>query len=97
MDGLWGVLPFLLILFFILARQMASQQRHTQLVNAFSKIQKKRKSRIIAVVHRQEPMGLLGIPMLRYIDLNDAEDVLEAIRNTPPISCCSGRRAFSPR
>ncbi len=84
MDGLWGVLPFLLILFFILARQMASQQRHTQLVNAFSKIQKKRKSRIIAVVHRQEPMGLLGIPMLRYIDLNDAEDVLEAIRNTPP-------------
>lgn len=29
-------------------------------------------------------MGMLGIPMLRYIDLNDAEDVLEAIRRTPP-------------
>lgn len=84
MEGLWGALPILLILFFILSRQLAAGQRHTQLVNAFSKIQKKRKSRIIAVVHRQEPMGLLGIPMLRYIDLNDAEDVLEAIRQTPP-------------
>jgi ClpP class serine protease len=29
-------------------------------------------------------MGILGIPMLRYIDLNDAEDVLDAIRTTPP-------------
>lgn len=27
---------------------------------------------------------MLGIPMLRYIDLNDAEDVLDAIRKTPP-------------
>lgn len=83
MDGLWGVLPILLLLFFILSRQIAAGQRHTQLVNAFSKLQKKRKSRVIAVVHRQEPMGLLGIPMLRYIDLNDAEDILEAIRRTP--------------
>jgi ClpP class serine protease len=83
MDGLWGALPILLILLFILSRQIAAGQRHSRLVTAFSKLQKKRKSRIIAVVHRQEPMGLLGIPMLRYIDLNDAEDVLDAIRQTP--------------
>jgi len=84
MDGLWGLLPILLILLFIFSRQWAASQRHAQLVNAFSRLQKKRKSRIIAIVHRQEPMGLLGIPMLRYIDLNDAEDVLDAIRRTPP-------------
>lgn len=84
MEGLWGALPIILILLFILARNVSSQQRHTELINKFSKIQKKRKSRVIAIVHRQEPMGLLGIPMLRYIDLNDAEDVLEAIRKTPP-------------
>lgn len=83
MDGFWGVLPILLIVFFLLSRHLAASQRHSQLVNAFSRLQKKRKSRIIAVVHRQEPMGLLGIPMLRYIDLNDAEDILEAIRRTP--------------
>ncbi|MEM8771113.1 MAG: hypothetical protein AAGD92_05620 [Pseudomonadota bacterium] len=83
MDGFWGILPILLLLFFILSRQISASQRHSQLVSAFSKLQKRRKSRVIAVVHRQEPMGLLGIPMLRYIDLNDAEDVLEAIRRTP--------------
>lgn len=84
MEGFWGALPILLILFFILSRTLANRQRHTALVQTFSKIQKKRKSRIIAVVHRMEPMGLLGIPMLRYIDLNDSEDILDAIRKTPP-------------
>lgn len=84
MEGLWGALPILLILLFFVARSISNQQRHAELIGTFSKIQRKRKSRIIAIVHRQEPMGLLGIPMLRYIDLNDAEDVLDAIRNTPP-------------
>jgi ClpP class serine protease len=83
MEAFFGALPILLILLFIFARNIANQQRHAELVKKFSKIQKKRKSRIIAIVHRQEPMGILGIPMLRYIDLNDAEDVLEAIRKTP--------------
>ncbi|WP_375203043.1 SDH family Clp fold serine proteinase [Hyphococcus sp.] len=84
MEAFFGALPILLILLFIFSRNLANQQRHAELVKKFSKIQKKRKSRVIAIVHRQEPMGLLGIPMLRYIDLNDAEDVLEAIRKTPP-------------
>ncbi len=84
MDGLWGFLPILLLLLFIFGRQWSASQRHAQLVSVFSRLQKRRKSRIIAIVHRQEPMGLLGIPMLRYIDLNDAEDVLNAIRRTPP-------------
>ncbi|WDI31072.1 hypothetical protein PUV54_14040 [Hyphococcus flavus] len=83
MEGLWGALPILLILLFFIMRGISARQQHTELVNKFSKIQRKRKSRIIAIVHRQEPMGLLGIPMLRYIDLNDAEDVLDAIRKTP--------------
>jgi ClpP class serine protease len=84
MDGLWGVLTILLIALFFLSRSWAEKQRHAELVQTFSKIQKKRKSRLIAIVHRQEPMGLLGIPALRYIDLNDAEEVLEAVRKTPP-------------
>ncbi len=83
MEGLWGALPIILILLFIITRSMANRQRHAELTSAFSRIQRKRKSRIIAIVHRQEAMGLLGIPMLRYIDLNDAEEVLEAIRRTP--------------
>lgn len=84
MDDLLGALPFLfLIIFFFIIPALTRRQRGAELERQFSRIQRKRKSRIIAIVHRQEPMGLLGIPVLRYIDLNDAEDVLEAIRTTP--------------
>ncbi|MBC7286997.1 MAG: hypothetical protein H5T86_02925, partial [Armatimonadetes bacterium] len=34
-----------------------------------------RKSRAIALIHRQEAMSLLGIPLVRYIDIDDSEDV----------------------
>jgi len=84
-DDISGILPFLfLLLVFFILPAIGRQQRGAQLEKLFSKVQRKRRARIIAIVHRQEPMGLLGIPMLRYIDLNDAEDVLEAIRSTPP-------------
>lgn len=85
MDQLINQLPFLLILLLLFVLPALSrQQRNAEIERRFSQIQKRRKSRIIAIVHRDEPMGFLGIPMLRYIDLNDAEDVLEAIRRTPP-------------
>jgi ClpP class serine protease len=35
-------------------------------------------------VHRQETMSLLGFPLMRYIDVNDSEDVLRAIKLTDP-------------
>lgn len=84
MEWLADFLPFIFIMiFFFILPAMMRRQRGAELERQFSRIQRKRKSRIIAIVHRQEPMGLLGIPVLRYIDLNDAEDVLEAIRTTP--------------
>jgi ClpP class serine protease len=45
-------------------------------------IERKRKSRVILLVHRQEQMSLLGFPVYRYIDVNDSEDVLRAIHLT---------------
>jgi ClpP class serine protease len=45
-------------------------------------IESKRGSRVILLVHRQETMRLLGFPVLRYIDVNDSEDVLRAIQMT---------------
>ena len=84
MNDLMSALPFLFFLFiFFILPALTRRQRGAELERRFASIQKKRKSRIIALVHRQEPMGFLGIPVLRYIDLNDAEDVLEAIRTTP--------------
>jgi ClpP class serine protease len=47
-------------------------------------IERKRKSRVVLLVHRQETMSLLGFPLLRYIDINDSEEVLRAIHLTDP-------------
>jgi ClpP class serine protease len=41
-----------------------------------------RSSRVILLVHRQETMRLLGFPVMRYIDVNDSEEVLRTIRLT---------------
>jgi len=45
--------------------------------------ERERKSRVIALIHRQEAMALLGFPIFRYINIEDSEEVLRAIRMTP--------------
>jgi ClpP class serine protease len=47
-------------------------------------IERRRKSRVILLVHRQETMSLLGFPVMRYIDINDAEEVMRASELTDP-------------
>ena len=47
------------------------------------RIERNRKSRVITMIHRQEAISLLGIPFTRYIDIEDSERVLRAIRLTP--------------
>jgi ClpP class serine protease len=56
----------------------ASRQR------LIARIEGKRNSRVILLVHRQETMSFLGFPMFRYIDVNDSEEVLRAIQLTDP-------------
>lgn len=48
------------------------------------RLEKKRKSRVIALIHRQETMSFLGFPIARFINIDDSEEVLRAIRMTPP-------------
>jgi ClpP class serine protease len=47
-------------------------------------LEKKRGSRVIVLIHRQETMNLLGFPILRYIDIDDSEAVIRAIHLTDP-------------
>ncbi|MFN3486774.1 MAG: SDH family Clp fold serine proteinase, partial [Planctomycetota bacterium] len=56
----------------------ASRQR------LIARIEQERGSRVILLVHRQETMSLLGFPVLRYIDVNDSEQVIRAIHMTDP-------------
>jgi ClpP class serine protease len=48
------------------------------------RLEKQRGSRVILLVHREETMSILGIPLVRYIDVNDAEEVIRAIHLTDP-------------
>lgn len=45
-------------------------------------LESKRNSRVIALIHRQESMSILGFPITRYIDIQDSEQVLRAIKLT---------------
>lgn len=47
------------------------------------RIENSRNSRVILLMHREETMSLFGIPLMRIIDIQDAEDVIRAILQTP--------------
>jgi ClpP class serine protease len=47
-----------------------------------ARLESRRNSRVILLVHRQETMRLLGFPIARYIDINNSEEVLRAIQMT---------------
>jgi ClpP class serine protease len=48
------------------------------------RLEQQRDSRVITLIHRQETVSLLGLPFGRYIDIDDSEQLLRAIRMTPP-------------
>ncbi|MDW4549009.1 ATP-dependent Clp protease proteolytic subunit [Defluviimonas sp. D31] len=76
-DALWLFL-ILSALQPMIARKITDMRRLAMI----SQIEKQRGSRVILMVHRQETMRLLGFPLVRYIDIQDSEDVLRAIRMT---------------
>lgn len=62
----------------LFARKILDMRR----LSMIDRIQKTRGSRVILLVHRQETMSILGIPLMRYIDIHDSEEVLRAIGMT---------------
>lgn len=74
------------LLFIAMALQPMLRQRVLVLLRQrkIAAIQGKRGTRVITLVHRQETMRLLGFPLVRYIDMDDAEEVIRAIHATDP-------------
>jgi ClpP class serine protease len=76
----------LLWLFFVLASLQPAGARQMLLLarrRALAVISRARKATVITLIHRQEQMSLLGFPVVRYIDIDDAEGVLRAIHEAP--------------
>ncbi|AEJ62181.1 protein of unknown function DUF114 [Spirochaeta thermophila DSM 6578] len=80
MDLWWLFWLFLIIssLQPVLRQNMLESAR----LKALRALERKRKSRVITLIHRQETMGFLGFPLVRYIDIDDSEAVLRAIKMT---------------
>ena len=74
----WGLLILILVMTF-LGRGAVEAERAA----ALEKFQQSRKSRAIALIHRQDRVNFLGIPVASYINIDDSEAVLRAIRLTP--------------
>ena len=79
-----GVMELFWLFFIFSALQPVLQRRYLEAMRArkIAQIEKTRDSRVILLVHRQETMSLLGFPLMRYIDVNDSEEVLRAVQLT---------------
>ncbi len=78
---------FLIWGFFLLSAVMPAIQRkrlEAARISIMRNFEKKRGSRLITLIHRQESISFLGLALSRYITIEDSEQVLRAIRLTPP-------------
>lgn len=77
-DIIW--IFFLMVTVLPMVQQRSIAMRR---INILQKIEGKRNSRVISLIHRQESISFLGIPISRYINVEDSEQILRAIRLTP--------------
>jgi ClpP class serine protease len=78
-----GSIVFLLLFLLLLAPMVTQRRLQVKRFRAIRALERKRGSRVITLIHRQEAVSLLGIPLRRFIDVEDSEQVLRAIRLTP--------------
>jgi ClpP class serine protease len=75
---------FLLFFLFMLVQPIIRQKMlEFSRVRQIEEIQRRRNSRVITLIHRQVSMAFFGVPLMRYIDINDSEKIIQAIRMTP--------------
>ena len=77
-DIFWLLFLFLLVLPSF--RQWNLERLRQGLIK---KIEQKRRSRVITLIHRQESIGFLGMFARNFISIEDSEEVLRAIKLTP--------------
>ncbi len=82
MGDMWNIF-WLFMMFVMLSPVIKKKLLDTARLKVIQKIESKRGSRVITMIHRQEAMAILGIPVFKYIDIEDSEEVLRAIRLTP--------------
>ena len=82
----FGIFDIFWVFLFLSSLQPIWQRRQIEYrrVRTLQEFERGRNSRVILLIHRQESLSLLGIPISRYITIEDSEQVLRAVRFTPP-------------
>ena len=83
---MYDPISLLFLIIFLFGLLYPQIQHKTLLGNRLAlikKLEKKRGTRVITMIHRQEKIGLFGIPFFKFIDIEDSEEILRAIRLTP--------------
>jgi ClpP class serine protease len=74
----WGVLVVM-----VLQQVYGSNKPAVARASVLERFQQERKSRVIALIHREETVTIFGVPVSSSISIEDSEAVLRAIRLTP--------------
>ncbi len=78
------LLFWLIFLFSILSPTLSYQRLRSARMNLLSRMESRYGWRVATLIHRQEKIGFFGVPIYRFIDIDDSEAVLRVIRTTPP-------------
>lgn len=80
----WDANWIIWIFFILIALQPVIRQKMLEAarLRLLSRFERERNSRVITLIHRQETMSFLGFPLSRFIDIDDSEAVLRAIKMT---------------
>ncbi|WP_456321424.1 SDH family Clp fold serine proteinase [Palaeococcus sp. (in: euryarchaeotes)] len=84
LSGFFGSLIWwLFFLYLLLWPQMQFKSLQISRAKLLQRLSRKRNSTVITLIHRQESVGLFGIPFYKFISVEDSEEVLRAIRMAP--------------
>ncbi len=79
-----GLLFWLILLALILSPTLNYQRIRAARLELMRRFEAKYGMRLVTMIHRQEKVSIFGVPVYRFIDIEDSEAVLRAIRSTPP-------------
>ena len=78
-SNFWIIFLLITLIYPRLQQQTIQNARE----NALAKLGRKRGTNVVTLIHRQETLSLFGLPLARYIDIDDSEELLRIIRLTP--------------
>jgi len=74
----WVFIAFMALQPILMGRILAMRR-----ADAIRKIEKAHGTRVITMIHRQEKKSLFGFSVARHIDMEDAQTIIAAIKETP--------------